>query len=359
MRTRRSSLALSGATSRQFSAFAALILLALAPACGSESAFTSVDADTLGDVAEADAKPAGPACGLLGVPCPSGFKCARLTESDGYDEFCTREGDDAVFVPAGPFWRGCNASKQDDCAAYNDPAVLVTTPAYLIQRGPVTFTQYERCANDPRGGCRKYGQSDAFDQFSITGLPYEDAVAYCAWRGWSLLEPWRLCSDAEWEKAARGGCETLAPDGDLDACRGSVRLYPWGDEPPNCTLSVLLYQCEYEYPAAGLPAGSRPAGAGPYGVLDMWGGLHELVADCLPSQEIFKAGHYQRPTDGSAWDHDCLTDWSPSGSGKEIRYDARGGGIDWEPGELTTTSSPSRGSRDRIGAFRCCADFDR
>ena len=47
-------------------------------------------------------------------------------------------------------------------------------------------------------------------------VSFEDAVEYCAWLSGASGRPFRLPSEAEWEKAARGGLER--------------RRYPWGDD---------------------------------------------------------------------------------------------------------------------------------
>lgn len=67
-------------------------------------------------------------------------------------------------------------------------------------------------------------------------------------------------TEAEWEKAARG------VDG---------RLFPWGNQEPNSTL--LNYDTNVDSITA--PVGQYPAGASPYGALDMAGNVNELVAD--------------------------------------------------------------------------------
>ena len=55
-------------------------------------------------------------------------------------------------------------------------------------------------------------------QQPVVAVSWFEAVAYCAWLTRSTGRQYRLPTEAEWERAARGGHEG--------------RLYPWGDEPP-------------------------------------------------------------------------------------------------------------------------------
>ena len=92
-------------------------------------------------------------------------------------------------------------------------------------------------------------------------IRYDDALAYCAWLSESMGRPVRLPTEAEWEKAARGGSEGR---------------YPWGEA---CDPS----QCHYLIDAADKSRrGTRPTGTYPpngYGLFDMIGNVWEWVSD--------------------------------------------------------------------------------
>jgi formylglycine-generating enzyme required for sulfatase activity len=157
-----------------------------------------------------------------------------------------------VFVPAGPFWMGSNDPDAEEDAR---PMRRVFVPSFSIGRTEITNAQFHRFRPS-------FTYPAGHDRYPVTGVTYDDAAAYCRWAGG------RLPSEAEWEKAARG------TDG---------RRYPWGNawDPSRGNFhkahASTVSACWIN--RRGLkPVGSFPAGASPYGCLDMAGNAWEWVA---------------------------------------------------------------------------------
>jgi iron(II)-dependent oxidoreductase len=93
----------------------------------------------------------------------------------------------------------------------------------------------------------------------VTGVSREDAAAYCKWLSGKLgvRFNFKLPTEAQWEKAARG----------TDA-----RNYPWGNRKPDKILANFASN-------KTSPVGSYIQGASPYGLLDMAGNVWEWCQD--------------------------------------------------------------------------------
>ena len=110
-------------------------------------------------------------------------------------------------ISAGSFAMGAEAG-----ATWERPVHQVHVSEFWITTRPITYQQYRafrpshEAENDVRG--------DA----PVTGIDWNDASAYCRWLGERTGKKFRLPTEAEWEKAVRGGLEG--------------KKYPWGDEPP-------------------------------------------------------------------------------------------------------------------------------
>jgi formylglycine-generating enzyme required for sulfatase activity len=93
----------------------------------------------------------------------------------------------------------------------------------------------------------------------INCITWYEAFAFCAWDGAHLP------TVAELEYAQAGGAEN--------------RLYPWGSEAPDYDRVVILANNGSEIITTPEPVGSKPAGVGRFGQLDLAGSLAELVLD--------------------------------------------------------------------------------
>jgi len=180
-------------------------------------------------------------------------------------------------VPAGPFWMGCNVAVDTECQSNENPYHSVPAPAFRIDKYEVTTDEYQGCVDS--GGCTavatgygcNYGVAGKGSD-PINCLNWTQAKVYCAWAGK------RLPSEAEWGKAARWTAGWK---------------YPWGDTGPDCDHAVdSVSPCSNSGTAA---VGSKPAGASPYGALDMIGNVWEWVEDW------YHDTYTGAPSDGGAW----------------------------------------------------------
>jgi formylglycine-generating enzyme required for sulfatase activity len=167
---------------------------------------------------------------------------------------------DMVAVPGGPGGMGCDQAVESglDCNSVSRelPHHVVTLSPFAIDRTEVSQAAWRRCMN--AGACPAPTAAWAADPdpetLAATDVTWEMARGYCSWAGK------RLPTEAEWERAARG--------------RG--QRYPWGAAQPDCDHAPAVdIGCGLARPRIG----SRPAGASPYGALDMAGGVAEWVSD--------------------------------------------------------------------------------
>jgi len=252
-----------------------------------------------------------------------------------YGGGCGEKCDEGVTIPAGSFRQGCDESVDERCKAAERPYHEVDVPAFEIDRYEVTVGQYRVCRN--AGACSAPGpdldpvnlaawyDSILGDEFPIGGTNWYQARDYCAWAGK------RLCSESEWEKAARG------TDG---------RIYPWGSEPsPSCDYCVMRQLhagCDNFGSYSPLwRVGSKPAGASPHGVMDMCGNVWEWVED------DFHRDYTGAPANGAAWVDEPRAP-------ERVR---RGGGYDnWDDGLLRSSQRMNAYPSSSMGntGVRCC-----
>jgi iron(II)-dependent oxidoreductase len=201
--------------------------------------------------------------------------------------------DDLLTVPAGTFVMGDPMGEADEAPRE------VRVGAFRIMRHEVTNGQYAAfvAATGYRSDAEKAGTgfvwngrwrevagvnwqapSDAgtptegVADYPVVQVSARDAAAFCAHYGR------RLPTEEEWEYAARG------TDG---------RRFPWGDAPPHhgsepARTNFGTMACCAPDAADGYwktaPVGSYPAGASPFGVLDMAGNVWEWTATAFPGR---------------------------------------------------------------------------
>ena len=196
-----------------------------------------------------------------------------------------------VLIPKGELQMG---SAGGEGKPEERPQHKVALDAFCIDKTEVSVGAYRKCVE--AGRCRaaksvswkgiKKADKQRYDvlcnselsdraDHPINCTDWDHATAYCRWAGK------RLPSEAEWEYAARGSDE---------------RKFPWGHGEPDadlvnaCGLECreqlgkgaagwkILYKTRDEW-ATTAPVGSLPAGASPFGVLNMAGNVREWVRD--------------------------------------------------------------------------------
>lgn len=192
---------------------------------------------------------------------------------------------DMVFVPAGAFVMGSQDGRADE-----QPQHRVFLDAYWIDRYEVTNAQYRRFVMAERVQPPRYWSGQEYppgqDWYPVVGVSWVQAQAYCVWR------QKRLPTEAEWEKACRGGLEVSGVSNPWPA-----RRYPWGDDwdPDNANTGyrqaddwpltlddawsgLTIPNSQYGFPSLAL-VGSFSTDSSPYGIFDLAGNVSEWGFD--------------------------------------------------------------------------------
>jgi len=222
-----------------------------------------------------------------------------------------------IVIPEGKFIAG--STTEERTAAYDDYLAtaghdtareskwfegeedrhLSHLPAFRIDLMPVTQAEYAefvtaRLAPPPsidekawaaQGFVQDYATVERFiwkdggpptghEDHPVVLVTWEEASAYCKWRGQLTGQERRLPTADEYEKASRG-------DNGL--------AYPWGNAYEAEKLNSAV-----KGPGDTTPVGQYTTGASPYGVLDMAGNVFQWTST------RFKEGHMT--VKGSAWE---------------------------------------------------------
>ena len=119
-----------------------------------------------------------------------------------------------------------------------------------------------------------YSVQPGRENYPITYISWYDATNFLQWCGL------RLPSEAEWEKAVRGGFYLDGDEAKKHPNPMPERRYPWGDKAPNADG---VYRCNYDGQDDGFaytaPVGSFDKFSSPYGVCDLAGNVTEWTLD--------------------------------------------------------------------------------
>ena len=197
-----------------------------------------------------------------------------------------------VRIPAGKFiMKSLPGGGYDESKVKNPKSDL---PLFYMAKYETTISMYtdylnevgsegagwnQRMTNSDRCGIVQnsdytYSVKPGREDYPVTYVSWYDAVNFLQWCGL------RLPTEAEWEKALRGG---IYLDGDERKKHSNPmpeRRYPWGNEAPN---AGGVYRCNYDGDDDGFvhtaPVGSFDKFNSPYGVCDMAGNVAEWTSD--------------------------------------------------------------------------------
>jgi len=287
----------------------------------------------------------GPCCGQAGCQaefdedkcnCPEdcGAPCAEKKCGDdgcggscgvcGADQLCDSSGQCLdldvltwVPIPGGTFAMGCSPG-DTDCFDQEKPAHSVTLSPFQILETEVTEAQYEAVTGDnPSANYNGGGGPNS----PVENITWFEAKALCE----NLTA--RLCTEAEWEYAARGGMTTKHYCGDSSACLADVAWY-WDNS--NDGSGVHKYDVKEKAPNA-------------YGLYDMLGNVDEWTADWY-AEDYYDLSPEDNPE-------------GPDGGSLRVR---RGGHFNNNPSNLRASyryyRDPSS-TRSELGV-RCCKSLE-
>jgi len=163
---------------------------------------------------------------------------------------------DLVEIPGGWFLMGSETGQENE-----QPVHRVWIDDFALARCPVTNREYSVFLEHTQNAAPRFWSEPMFVDPAqpVVGVSWAESTAFCEWLSAQLGRECRLPTEAEWERAARGGREGT--------------LYPWGDEPPS------------QRPYAGFDiATGGPARVGMnepngFGLYDMSEGVHEWCGD--------------------------------------------------------------------------------
>jgi formylglycine-generating enzyme required for sulfatase activity len=171
------------------------------------------------------------------------------------------------------------SDKAHDTEARDDetPQHPVSIGDFAIGQYPVTVAEYACAVRATAGRATAIREPPDYEYIGKTTdwkaqlatldhpvvcVSWQDAAAYAWWLAGVTQQPWRLPTEAEWEKMARWDTRT-----------GQGRIYPWGD-----TFDAVRCNSSASGIDTTTPVGRYPTGASPYGAQDVAGNVYEWAS---------------------------------------------------------------------------------
>jgi formylglycine-generating enzyme len=160
-----------------------------------------------------------------------------------------------VRIPEGWFWMGSNVGQDNE-----RPVHRVWVDAFDLAVCQVTNAEYACYLAATRHRPPLHWQDSAFSNPAqpVVAVSWFDAIEYAGWLSRVTGRHYHLPTEAEWERAARGGLED--------------KSYPWGDAPPE---SLPNYASRWK-------TGPEPVGQDApngFGLRDIAANVHEWCSD--------------------------------------------------------------------------------
>ena len=197
----------------------------------------------------------------------------------GSERVSSVDGMPQVYVPDGTFRMG---ALDPDPQGDEQPDHSVTMKGFWMDKLEVTNAMFMLCVQ--AGACEppqsfnsdtrdSYFNVAEFNDYPVIYVTWAQADTYCKWAGR------RLPTEAEWERSVRGD---------------DFRTYPWGDDRPDSSRGNFNY-----FVGDTTRVGNFPAGASPFGVLDMAGNVAEWTNDYYDSNYYAQGVSMNPPGPGS------------------------------------------------------------
>lgn len=163
-----------------------------------------------------------------------------------------------VLIPSGEFLMGCQEGQEEERPVHRVCVDAFEMAVFQVcNRNFALFLEATAHPAPPHWTDRDLNHPDQ----SVVAVSWFEATKYCEWLSKLTGRRYRLPTEAEWERAVRGGREGL--------------LYSWGNEAPH-------QWPEYVRRWRGEIKGPLPVGQGtpnPFGLCDIGENVHEWCAD--------------------------------------------------------------------------------